>query len=88
MRREPSTDSAILAVLGKGEPLKALGYSYTTATIGDEYSPWVLVECKKITGWLSASSSKQNLSDRDFWSLCGLLGSGDGEFAAMAARAR
>jgi len=52
MRKEPSTDAAILAVLGKGEPLKALGYTYMQATIGGTSSRWILVERKAVKGWV------------------------------------
>ncbi len=41
MRKDPSTDAPILAVLAKGEPLSALGYSYAQATIGGTTSRWI-----------------------------------------------
>jgi hypothetical protein len=52
MRKEPNTDSAILAVLAKGEALLALGYGYAAATIGGVTSRWISVERKGQRGWV------------------------------------
>lgn len=52
MRKEPSTEAAILAVLGKGEALRALGYTFAVSTIGGESSRWILVERKGVKGWV------------------------------------
>jgi hypothetical protein len=52
MRKEASTDAPILAVLAKGEPLKALGYTYAQATIGGDTDRWIFVERKGVKGWV------------------------------------